>query len=199
MRRILRPSATREPHTRTERPRGWPPGMTAIASAPTPQRRSLTASTRPSRAGATGIQDPALPSETYTLTDTRFYTAPDQELSTAGYPTGDNRAIKNGTGHTTAVDASCDHCDRTSLRNVQVRRRGTRAPPLTHAPPRSFGNRRDRTITTGGCSIPISCASPMSLMQLEYVCDVRAVIQNRRCSLCLVPQLTRIATYGDVV
>ncbi|KAL1751505.1 hypothetical protein FB107DRAFT_251441 [Schizophyllum commune] len=50
----------------------------------------------------------------------QFYTAPDQELSTAAYPTGDNRAIKNGTGHTTAVDASCDHCDRTSLRNVQV-------------------------------------------------------------------------------
>ena len=75
------------------------------ASATNPRRWSPTASTRPSRAGATGIQDPALPSETYTLTDTRFYTAPDQELSTAGYPTGDNRAINNGTGHTTAVDA----------------------------------------------------------------------------------------------
>ena len=139
MRRIIRPSATREPHTRTERPRGWSPGMTAIASAPTQQRRSPTVSTRPSRAGATGIQDPALPSETYTLTDTRFYTAPDQELSTAGYPTGDDRAvlvingaINNGTGHTTAVDASCDDCDNTSLRNVQVRRRGTRTPPFSH-------------------------------------------------------------------
>ena len=54
--------------------------------------------------------------------------------NSTGYPTGDNRAINNGTGHTTAVDASCDHCDKTSLRNVQVRRRGTRAPPSTHTP-----------------------------------------------------------------
>ncbi|KAL1691644.1 hypothetical protein GGG16DRAFT_112980 [Schizophyllum commune] len=75
------------------------------------------------------------------------------ELGTAGYPTGDNCAINNGTGHTTAVDASCDHCDKTSLRNVQI-----------------SGNRGDRTITTGGCSIPLS-----------------------------FPQLTRIATYGTVL
>ena len=89
--------------------------------------------------GGQGYKLQLCPGETYTLTDTIFYTAPNQELSTAGYPTGDDRAvlvingaINNGTGHTTAVDASCDDCDNTSLRNVQVRRRGTRTPPFSH-------------------------------------------------------------------
>ncbi|KAL1734432.1 hypothetical protein EV714DRAFT_281175 [Schizophyllum commune] len=107
--------------------------------------------------GGQGYKLQLCPGETYTLTDTIFYTAPGQELSTAGYPTGDDRAllvingaINNGTGHTTAVDASCDDCDNTSLRNVQI-----------------FGNRGDRTITTGGANIEFGGQNSGQL--IEYV------------------------------
>jgi hypothetical protein len=57
-----------------------------------------------------------------------LYTSPDKEISTSGYPAGDDRAILvvngpvfNGTGHTTAVDAMCSTCSGARLRNIQVR------------------------------------------------------------------------------
>ena len=81
--------------------------------------------------GGQGYKLQLCPGETYTLTDTIFYTAPGQELSTAGYPTGDERAtlvvngpVMNGQGHTTAVDGTCPNCGGVRLRNVQIN--GTR-------------------------------------------------------------------------
>lgn len=57
-----------------------------------------------------------------------LFAAPDQEISTLGYPTGDDRAtlvvngvVANGQGHTTAVDGTCANCDGVKLRNVQVK------------------------------------------------------------------------------
>lgn len=68
------------------------------------------------------------PSQQYLIQAPLLFAAPNQEISTAGYPTGDSRAmlvvngpVSNGTGHTTAVDGSCATCSGVILRNVQVR------------------------------------------------------------------------------
>ncbi|KZV76020.1 hypothetical protein PENSPDRAFT_646571 [Peniophora sp. CONT] len=57
---------------------------------------------------------------------------PDQEISTVGYPTGDERAtlvvngpVFNGTGHTTAIQGTCPTCSGIRIRNIQIN--GTRA------------------------------------------------------------------------
>ena len=53
---------------------------------------------------------------------------PNQEISTVGYPTGPERAtlvvngpVFNGTGHTTAIQGTCDTCSGVRIRNIQVR------------------------------------------------------------------------------
>lgn len=58
-----------------------------------------------------------------------LFAAPDQEISTVGYPIGDERAmlivagpVANGSGHTTAVDGTCSNCSGVKLRHVQVSR-----------------------------------------------------------------------------
>lgn len=67
------------------------------------------------------------PSQQYIITAPLLFAAPNQEISTAGYPTDSTRAtlvvngpVANGTGHTTAVDGTCASCDGVKLRNVQV-------------------------------------------------------------------------------
>jgi hypothetical protein len=57
-----------------------------------------------------------------------FFAAPNQEISTEGYPTDDSRAtlvvtgpVANGQGHTTAVDGTCGNCSGVILRNIQAR------------------------------------------------------------------------------
>ncbi|KAF8437255.1 hypothetical protein L210DRAFT_3547299 [Boletus edulis BED1] len=77
------------------------------------------------------------PSQQYLITAPLLFSAPNQEISTAGYPTDSTRAtlvvhgpVVNGTGHTTAVDGTCTKCDGLKLRNVQIN--GTRlgGPPV---------------------------------------------------------------------
>lgn len=62
------------------------------------------------------------PGEQYLLTAPLLFTAPNQEISTAGHPTGSTRAtlVVSGTGQTIAVQGTCAHCDGIKLRNVQV-------------------------------------------------------------------------------
>ena len=57
-----------------------------------------------------------------------LFAAPNQEISTVGYPTDNSRAtlvvsgpVSNGTGHTTAIDGTCANCGGIILRNIQVR------------------------------------------------------------------------------
>lgn len=57
-----------------------------------------------------------------------LFAAPNQEISTVGYPTDNSRAtlvvngpVFNGTGHTTAIDGTCANCSGIILRNIQVR------------------------------------------------------------------------------
>ena len=56
-----------------------------------------------------------------------LFAAPDQEISTLGYPTDDSRAIlvvsgpvTNSQSHTTAVDGTCPNCSGVKLRNIQA-------------------------------------------------------------------------------
>ncbi|GBE79804.1 hypothetical protein BKA93DRAFT_821502 [Sparassis latifolia] len=78
-----------------------------------------------------GYTLPLCPSTQYYLQATLNFSAPNQEISTAGYPTGDERAtlvvvgpVGNGAGMTTAVNGACQNCDGIVLRNVQIN--GTR-------------------------------------------------------------------------
>jgi hypothetical protein len=67
------------------------------------------------------------PSTNYLIEAPILFAFPQQEISTLGYPTGDERAtlvvngpVSNGSGHTTAVDGTCSTCRGVKLRNVQV-------------------------------------------------------------------------------
>ena len=67
------------------------------------------------------------PSAQYMIQAPILFTAPNQEISTQGYPTDDSRAIlvvsgpvANGQGHTTAVDGTCGNCNGVKLRNIQA-------------------------------------------------------------------------------
>lgn len=73
---------------------------------------------------------PLCPSTQYFIQAPIFFFAPDQEISTVGYPQGDERAslvvsgpVSQGQGHTTAVDGTCANCGGVKLRNIQVRAR----------------------------------------------------------------------------
>ena len=68
------------------------------------------------------------PGRQYFITQPLAFAAPNQEISTQGYPTGGERAtlvvagpVADGKGHTTAVDGTCNNCDGVKLRNIQVR------------------------------------------------------------------------------
>ena len=63
----------------------------------------------------------------YKITAPIFFAFPGQEISTEGYPTDDSRAtiivsgpVSNGTGHTIAIQGTCDTCSNTKIRNIQV-------------------------------------------------------------------------------
>ncbi|KAH9169775.1 hypothetical protein EDB89DRAFT_1854130 [Lactarius sanguifluus] len=97
------------------------------------------------------------PNAHYVIQAPILFAAPDQEISTVGYPTDDSRAtlvvngpVVNGTSHTTAVDGTCSNCSGVKLRNIQIN--GTRAG----APP-----------TSGGANIEMG--GPNSNQLIEYV------------------------------
>jgi hypothetical protein len=67
------------------------------------------------------------PATQYNITAPLVFASPNQEISTAGYPMGADRAmlvvsgaLVNGTGHTTAVNGACQSCNGVKLKNVQV-------------------------------------------------------------------------------
>lgn len=74
-----------------------------------------------------GYTLPLCPGVEYFIQAPILFAAPDQEISTVGYPTGDERAtlvvagpVANGQGHTTAVDGTCSNCSGVKLRYVQA-------------------------------------------------------------------------------
>ncbi|KAK7470215.1 hypothetical protein VKT23_001651 [Stygiomarasmius scandens] len=93
----------------------------------------------------------------YLIQEPLFFAFPNQEISTVGYPTGDTRAtlvvngpVENGSGHTTAVDGTCETCNGVKLRNVQI-----------------DGTRGDSAPTNGGANIEMG--GPNSDQVIEYV------------------------------
>jgi hypothetical protein len=77
--------------------------------------------------GGNGYVLSLCPGRQYFITKPVAFAAPNQEISTQGYPTGNDRAtlvvsgsVSNGQGHTTAVDGTCSNCGGVKLRNVQV-------------------------------------------------------------------------------
>ena len=85
--------------------------------------------------GGNGYVLSLCPGRQYIITQPLVFAAPNQEISTQGYPTGDERAtlvvngpVADGTGHTTAVDGTCSNCDGVKLRNIQVRSYRIRTP-----------------------------------------------------------------------
>lgn len=78
--------------------------------------------------GGNGYVLSLCPDKQYFITQPILFAAPNQEISTQGYPTGNDRAtlvvngpVSNGTGHTNAVDGTCTNCSGVKLRNIQVR------------------------------------------------------------------------------
>jgi hypothetical protein len=68
------------------------------------------------------------PNAQYMIQAPILFAAPNQEISTVGYPTDNSRAtlvvsgpVVNGQGHTTAIDGTCANCSGIILRNIQVR------------------------------------------------------------------------------
>jgi len=67
------------------------------------------------------------PNQRYLIQAPILFAHNNQEISTAGHPTDDSRAVlsvsgpvNNGEGHTTAVDGTCGTCSGVKLRYVQV-------------------------------------------------------------------------------
>ncbi len=74
-----------------------------------------------------GYTLPLCPGVQYLIQAPILFAAPEQEISTVGYPSGDERAtlvvagpVANSQGHTTAVDGTCSNCSGVKLRYVQV-------------------------------------------------------------------------------
>ncbi|TFY69179.1 hypothetical protein EVG20_g3253 [Dentipellis fragilis] len=93
----------------------------------------------------------------YFIVEPIKFAAPNQEISTVGYPTGDERAVlvvngpvADGQGHTTAIDGTCSNCSYVKLRNIQVN-----------------GTRGGASPTGGGANIEMG--GPTSGQIIEYV------------------------------
>ena len=99
--------------------------------------------------GGSGYTLSLCPGQQYFITQPLAFAAPNQEISTQGYPTGSGRAtlvvagpVADGKGHTTAVDGTCTNCDGVKLRNVQVRSYRMGSLPAEMAKAR-FADQRD--------------------------------------------------------
>ncbi|KAJ7688677.1 pectin lyase fold/virulence factor, partial [Mycena rosella] len=82
----------------------------------------------------------------YVLQDPLLFAAPNQEISTEGYPTDNSRAtllvngpVADGAGHTNAVDGTCASCSGIMLRNVQINGARGDAPPTSGGANIEFG------------------------------------------------------------
>ncbi|VDB97125.1 unnamed protein product [Peniophora sp. CBMAI 1063] len=89
---------------------------------------------------------------------------PNQEISTAGYPTGAERAtlivngpVFNGTGHTTAIQGSCETCSGIRIRNIQIN-----------------GTRGNAGPTGGGANIEIGGDNSDQLVEYVHSYDPRS-------------------------
>ena len=118
----------------------------------------------------------------YMITAPILFAAPNQEISTEGYPTDSSRAtvvvsgsVSNGKGHTTAVDGTCSNCFGITLRNIQV--------SSSHFVSRSTGflicvqingNRAGAPPTAGGANIEMGGGNSNQLIEYVHSYDPRS-------------------------
>lgn len=89
---------------------------------------------------------PLCQNATYRLTAPLFYTAEGQEISTVGYPIGDERATllvdgfwNDTNGHSVAVQGNCIGCNNIVLRYVQINGARNGRPPINGGGNIEFG------------------------------------------------------------
>lgn len=71
--------------------------------------------------GGPGTKVHLCPGKVYRLSGSIIFTAADQELATAGYPTDSSRAVLRAQGHAiTAIQGDCRRCKGVSIRSVVV-------------------------------------------------------------------------------
>ncbi|GJE84859.1 right-handed parallel beta-helix repeat-containing protein [Phanerochaete sordida] len=111
-----------------------------------------------------GYTLPLCPNTQYLIDAPILFAAPNQEISTTGYPSGDDRAVlvvngpvQNGQGHTTAVDGTCGNCGGVVLRNVQIN-----------------GTRNGAGPTAGGANIEMGGGNSDQLIEYVHSFDPRS-------------------------
>lgn len=119
----------------------------------------------------------------YLIQSPIYFAAPNQEISTVGYPSGEERAILvvsgpvfNGSGHTTAVDGTCPNCNGVKLRNIQVTFIGFSeterlCPDIYH---QINGTRGGASPTNGGANIEMGGANSGQLIEYVHSFDPRS-------------------------
>ncbi|KAI9447929.1 hypothetical protein H4582DRAFT_1897235 [Lactarius indigo] len=103
-----------------------------------------------------------------------LFAAPNQEISTVGYPTDNTRAtlvvsgpVANGQGHTTAIDGTCPNCSGIKLRNIQVSTSTCRFGLST-------GHVLAASPTGGGANIEMGGANSNQLIEYVHSYDPRS-------------------------
>lgn len=111
-----------------------------------------------------GYTLPLCPDTQYFIEAPILFAAPNQEISTVGYPTGDDRAIlvvngpvALGQGHTTAIDGTCGNCSGVILRNIQIN-----------------GTRAGASPTNGGANIEMGGGNSGQLIEYVHSWDPRS-------------------------
>ncbi|KAF7302260.1 Poly polymerase pla1 [Mycena indigotica] len=130
------------------------------------------------------------PDREYVLQSPIFFAARNQEISTQGYPLGGSRAlltvngpVANGTGHTTAVDGTCNDCGGITLRNVQINGARRIAPPTGGGANIEFGGgNTNQTIEYVRSYDPRSW-SCLHIAEGPFTCS-NVVIQNNDIGPC---------------
>ncbi|KDQ08271.1 hypothetical protein BOTBODRAFT_571308 [Botryobasidium botryosum FD-172 SS1] len=128
------------------------------------------------------------PQKTYLLTAPLVFTAPNQEISTLGYPTDDTRAtlvvngpIFNGGGHTIAINGTCTNCDYVRVRNIQVN-----------------GTRGNYTILNGGGNLEMGGPNKGQLVEYVKSWDPRGWSCLHICEGDLVNCSNTTVRYNDI-
>ncbi|KAJ6536710.1 hypothetical protein DFH09DRAFT_1178561 [Mycena vulgaris] len=130
------------------------------------------------------------PGREYILQSPVLFAAPNQEISTQGYPTDASRAtlvvngpVANGAGHTNAVDGTCANCSGIVLRNIQINGARGVAPPTSGGANIEFGGgNANQTIQFVRSYAPRSW-SCLHLAEGPFTCT-DALVQNNDIGPC---------------
>ena len=121
------------------------------------------------------------PNTKYFIQAPILFAAPNQEISTVGYPTDNSRAtlvvngpVANGQGHTTAIDGTCANCSGVKLRNIQVSIPNRRRHVSYVFSLKINGTRAGASPTGGGANIEMGGANSNQLIEYVHSYDPRS-------------------------